>query len=436
MSQQIEKTAVEQEEEGTESTEQVDPELQGEEEEEDSDAIFVEVEEADPEQPVVKDVFDLQTFEPLLKEGEEYYNDFGEVDREKNPELFMTDEEVDKIFKNMTESEKKQFLALKDFHLKDYLKQGRITPLSELIQAIMKENKPNIPSSSKEQQEALRNRLLQEARKMSELRERGMAPEIKPPKRIRTEYKGPAFSEEKDETGKITITLLPGRDPYEDLAKEDEEVIDMTGAETDTDVDPDMESADDISVVSMDSLAEIDKEKVKKIWKEMSEVKTKEAVLYNNLSEMVEEMSPVIIQETVKMTPKPGSTIPQEVESLNEEIGSAAVFKKVVAAGYMMYELYLKSKDPKYKPLSYRQAAKKFNVGIKGLKEIRRGAAYERDRTRLQRMVKKEELDVKPEVPPQEKEEDESEEEQSEQEGQAEQLEQPKGVKRKYTEAE
>ena len=215
------------------------------------------------------------------------------------------------------------------------------------------------------------------------------------------------------------------------MAKEDEEVIDMTGAETDTDVDPDMESADDISIVSMDSLAEIDKDKIKGIWKEMSEVKTKEAVLYNNLSEVVEEMSPVIIQETVKMTPKPGSTIPQEVESLNEEIGSAAVFKKVVAAGYMMYELYLKSKDPKYKPLSYRQAAKKFNVGIKGLKEIRRGAAYERDRTCLQRMVKKEEFDVKPEVPPQEKEEDESEEEQSEQEGQAEQSEQSQGCKEK-----
>ena len=136
------------------------------------------------------------------------------------------------------------------------------------------------------------------------------------------------------------------------MAKEDEEVIDITGAETDTDVDPDMESADDISIVSMDSLAEIDKDKIKGIWKEMSEVKTKEAVLYNNLAEMVEDMSPVVIHETVKMTPKPGSTTPQVVESLNEEIGNASMFKKVVAAGFMMYELYLKSRDPKHKPWS------------------------------------------------------------------------------------
>ena len=160
----------------------------GEEEEEDSNAISVEVEEeeegADPVQTTVKDVFDLKNIRAIAKEGEEYFEDFDEKDREEYPELFLSDEELDEIFKKMTESEKKQYLALKDFHLKEYMKAGRITPLSELVQAIMKENKPNIPSSSKEQQEALRDRLLQEARKMSELREHGMAPEIKPPKKV------------------------------------------------------------------------------------------------------------------------------------------------------------------------------------------------------------------------------------------------------------
>ena len=92
----------------------------------------------------------------------------------------------------------------------------------------------------------------------------------------------------------------------------------------------------------------------------MSEVKTKEAVLYNNLAQMVEEMSPVVIQETIRRTPKPGSNIPPEVESLCEEINNGSMFKKVVAAGYMLYEQYLESKDKKYKPMSYRQTAKKF----------------------------------------------------------------------------
>ena len=147
------------------------------------------------------------------------------------------------------------------------------------------------------------------------------------------------------------------------MAKEEEEIIDITGAETDSDINPDMESADDISVVSLDSLAEINKEKVKEVWQGMSEVKSKEAVLYNNLAEMVEDMSPAIIQETIKRTPKPGSNVPQEVESLCEEINNGSMFKKVVAAGYMLYEQYLKSRDPKYKPLSYRQTAKKFQCG-------------------------------------------------------------------------
>ena len=396
---------------------EIDTEEESEVFTEETDEEFQE-EEAGTSTKPVKDVFDLKTFEPLLKSDEEYFEDFGEEDKEECPELFMTDEELEKVFQDMTDTEKKQYLALKDFHLKEYMQKGRITPLSEIVQAVMKESKPNIPTTSTEQQAALRDRLLHEARKMAELRERGM--DIKPPKRIKTEYQGPAFSESKDDKGNITITLLPGRDPYAELNKENEDVIDITGAESETDVNEDFESADDISVVSLDSLAAIDKEKIKGYWKEMSEVKAKEATIYNNLSEMVEDMSPAVIQETVKRTPKPGSNIPQVIEDLYEEIGNGSKFKKIVAAGYMLYELYLTSRDEKYKPLTYRQVAKKFQVDIKGLKEIRRGAAYQRDKKRLERVVKKEEGDVKPEVTPEEAEEPESE--------------QTKGVKRKRKE--
>ena len=43
------------------------PLFEEEEEYEDSDAISVE----ESDKPIVKDVFDLKTFEPVLKEGEE-----------------------------------------------------------------------------------------------------------------------------------------------------------------------------------------------------------------------------------------------------------------------------------------------------------------------------------------------------------------------------
>ena len=146
----------------------------------------------------------------------------------------------------------------------------------------------------------------------------------------------------------------------------------------------------------MESLAAIDKDKVKDAWKELSEVKYKEAEVYNKLAGMVETMAPAVIQETIKRTPKPGSAIPQAIEDLYEEIGDGSKFRKIVAAGYMSYEKYLQSKNSKYKPLSFRKIAKKFEVDIKGLMEIRKGEAYQREKTKTERMVKYEHLDVKP----------------------------------------
>ena len=266
---------------------------------------------------------------------------------------------------------------------------------------------------------------------MSELRERGMAPEIKPPRRIRTNQ-GPAFSESKDEKGNITITLLPGRDPYEDLAREDDEIIDITGAESESDIDPDMESADDISVVSLDSLAEINREKVREVWKGMSEVKTKEAVLYNNLAEIVEDMSPVVIQEPSEEHPNQDLIFHKKLRVFVRKLTTNPCSRKSWLPDTCCTNNYLKSKDKKYKPMSYRQTAKKFQVNLKGLKEICRGAAYERDRRRLERMVKKEELDVEPEFPPQEEEGDDEEPSPEA----AQEPETTQGVKRKHEDTE
>ena len=111
---------------------------------------------------------------------------------------------------------------------------------------------------------------------------------------------------------------------------------------------------------------------------------------------MVEDMAPAVIQETIKKTPKPGSNIPQVVEDFYEEINDGSKFKKIVAAGFMFYEKYLQSKNPKYKPLLFRKIAKKFNVDIKGLMEVRKGEAYQREKTKTERAVKYEQLDVKP----------------------------------------
>ena len=91
---------------------------------------------------------------------------------------------------------------------------------------------PGIPSTTKEQQEKLREKLLHEARTKQELVERGVIPEVKPTKRIKTEYLGPAFTESVAEDGTVIITILPGKDPYKQLEQEEDEVIMITGAES------------------------------------------------------------------------------------------------------------------------------------------------------------------------------------------------------------
>ena len=46
----------------------------------------------------------------------------------------------------------------------------------------------------------------------------------------------------------------------------------------------------------------------------MAETKAKEATIYNQLADMVDEMSPAVIQETIIQTPKPGTNVPPEAE--------------------------------------------------------------------------------------------------------------------------
>ena len=262
--------------------------------------------------------------------------------------------------------------------------------------------KPGIPSESQEVQEMLREKLLAKARTKSELRERGELPDVKPKvKRIRPVFMGPTTKEEKQEDGTIVIKILPGEDPYTEIDHKEDMVIDMTGMESASEEDPDNESSDDLSIVTIDSMSNINKDKVRDLWRQMAETKAKEATIYNQLADMVDEMSPAVIQETIIQTQKPGTNVPPEAEAFLEEIGSAAKFKQILATGYMVYEEYLEKKDPKYQPLSLRKILKKFNTDSKGMMEIRKGEAYRREEKKMKRMLRTEEkpkIEMKEEI--------------------------------------
>ena len=340
----------------------------------------------------VKELFDMKNFPHWLDTDEEDYDNFDEKDREENPEYFLTDEQMEQIFKEMSDSEKKNFIELREYHKADYRQKGEIRSLSEYVKQIMKWLKPGIPTESQEMQTMLREKLLAKARTKSELRERGELPDVKPKvKRIRPVFMGPATKEEKQDDGTIVIKILPGEDPYAEIDHEEDMVIDMTGMESASEEDPDNESADDLSIVTIDSMSNINKDKVRDLWRQMAETKAKEATIYNQLADMVDDMSPAIIQETIIQTPKPGTNIQPEAEAFLEEIGSAAKFKRILATGYMVYEKFLEKKDPTYEPLFLRKILKKFSTDSKGMMEIQKGEAYKREEKKMKRMMRTEE---------------------------------------------
>ena len=284
---------------------------------------------------------------------------------------------MEEVFKQMLDSEKKNFIELREYHKADYRQKGEIRPLSEYVKQIVKWLKPGIPSESQEIQAMLREKLLAKARTKFEMRERGELPETKPKvKRVRPVFIGPVIKEEKQDDGTIVIKVLPGEDLYAEIDHEEDMVLDMTGMESASEEDPDEESADNLSIVTIDSMSNINKDKVHDLWRQMAETKVKEATIYNQLADMVDDMSPAVIQETIMQTPKPGTNVPLEAEAFLEEIGSLAKFKRILATGYMVYEKYLEKKDPTYQPLSLRKILKKFNMYSKGMMEIRKGEAY------------------------------------------------------------
>ena len=164
--------------------------------------------------PRVKELFDMTNFPHWLDSDEEDYDDYSEKDKEKNPEYFLTDREVDAAFQEMSDEEKKLFLEIKAFHEAEYRQFREIWPMSDYVQAIMRYHKLGIPTENTEMQEKLSDKLLQKARTKDELREHGELPEKKPKvKRVRTTFLGPSTEREEKEDGTVILKLLPAKDP-------------------------------------------------------------------------------------------------------------------------------------------------------------------------------------------------------------------------------
>ena len=343
--------------------------------------------------------FNPETYTHVLPEGQEDFQDFTEVDLQQNPELGYTDAQVEAEVEKMTEEEKSLYLQIKDFTDTFYRQHGYIIPLGDIVRLYMTGRYPEIPTSTAEEQDQLR----EEVRKR-EAAEEADVMEV-PPRKIRRVQKELVPQKIIDITGEddphkpTVITILPGKNPYDQIDAEEDVHEYMVGDETKSEIHPDDDAADDLSVITLDSYKDLDSEKVREIWKGMAEVKEKERDYYNQLASMVDEMTPNNIYATVQVTPRPGTTLPQCAEDLLEELGNEETFRRILAVGYMAWEKFEKNRTKRaevsYKPSTIREVAKKFLTTTSRIKDIQRGEAITREQVRMNKMIKAEKKEEK-----------------------------------------
>ena len=325
--------------------------------------------------------FNPETYTHVLPEGVPDFDDYTEEDLQQDPELGLTDEEVVAEVAKLSEEDKKLYEQIKTCTDSFYRQHGYIIPIIDLIQITMTKCYPEIPTQTAEQQEELRQELLQEIRKWKASEEANVeeAPTCKV-RHIQTDLlpkKIIDITGEDDPDKPTVVTIALGEDPYEQLDTEERELLYTVGDETKSDIHPDDVEGDDLSVITIDSLKELDSEKVWEIWKGMAEVKDKEREYYNSLAAMVDDMTPNDIYATVQVTPRPGTILPQCAEDLPEELGNEELFWRVLAVGYMSWQRFeanwTKKQLNPYEPSSVRKVVEKFGVSSSRIMDLRRG---------------------------------------------------------------
>ena len=157
---------------------------------------------------------------------------------------------------------------------------------------------------------------------------------------------------------------------------------------------PDDDTTDDLSCITIDSFKYLDNDKVKNIWQGMVKLKQQEGEYYNSLAEMVDEMSPEAIYQSVQATPRPSTTLPQCAEELLTELGNEELFRRILAIGYMNWQAFEKNHKKRlgetYKPNTVREVATRFNISTSRLMDLRRGAVINREDTQRAKMMKAE----------------------------------------------
>ena len=191
----------------------------------------------------------------------------------------FTDAQVEAEVKKLNPEDRKCYEDYRDFLDAYYRQHGRIIELPDLIKLIMMGRYPEIPSTTKKEQDKLREKLMVETRKREMSQQAGL--EEEPPRKVCwvvPEMLGKIIdiTGDDDLDAPTIIKITPGVDPYSQLDREEEELEYKVGDESTSEVHPDDDEADDLSCITLDSLKYIDNDKVKAIWKGMAKLKQQE----------------------------------------------------------------------------------------------------------------------------------------------------------------
>ena len=224
------------------------------------------------------------------------------------------DEQVEVEVKKLSAEDRKWYEEYKEFLETYYRQHGHIIELPDIIKLIMTGWYPEIPSTTRKEQEDLREKLMIETRKREMSQQAGL--EEEPPRKVRRvvpEMIGKIIdvTGEEDPDALTIVKITPGVNPYLQLDREEAELEYKVGDESASDIHPNDASADDLSCITIDSLKYIDNNKVKNIWQGMAKLKWQEGDYYSELADMVDEMSPETIYQSVQVTPRPATTLPQ-----------------------------------------------------------------------------------------------------------------------------
>ena len=341
--------------------------------------------------------FDPSTYQHVLPEGAHDYSDYDSDYEEQHPELGFMDEQVEAEVAKLDPEDKKFYEEYHEFLDTCYCQHGKIIEMPDLIKLIMSGRYPEIPSTTRKEQDELCDKLLIETRKREMSQQAGL--EEEPPRKIRRivpERIGKIIdvTGDDDPDAPTIIKITPGEDPYAQLDLEEEELEYKVGDETASEIHPDNDDADDLSCITIDSLKHIDNDKVKEIWQGMAKTKQQEAEYYEQLARMVDEMTPEVVYHSVQATPRPSTNVPLCADELLQELGSAELFWRVFAMGYMDWQGFEKNRrkrlGEKYKPNTIREVAARFGISTSRLMDLRQGAAINREDTQCSKMLKAE----------------------------------------------